>query len=1722
MLLGSTRQASWRDPEGAVIRTRTREMAAQTLDDLLVQLRQLEGPQRAARFAELAQEVSDCGTAREGGDLGELQAGEMMEEFEEAVAHLPPWTLSGVIETESGTHIILRTPTDYKPSISSNVATAAPIVATQSASSQSSSEDEFDPVPAPELTGPYRASHILVKHEESARCASWRDPDGTHICQRSKSAARGTLEKLRTKLEGVSPPQLYEQFSGFARVESDCASAKEGGDLGRLEHGEMMEEFEGAVACIKEGELSAIVDSESGLHLVLRTPIDYTPPPPAALDNASAPELTGPYRASHILVKHEESARCASWRDPDGTHICQRSKSAARGTLEKLRTKLEGVSPPQLYEQFSGFARVESDCASAKEGGDLGRLEHGEMMEEFEGAVACIKEGELSAIVDSESGLHLVLRTPIDYTPPPPAALDNASASTLSMLLQSGAPRTYRGSHILVKHAGSARCASWRDPDGTVIRARSQRQAVEQLEQLMADLSPYHGDELVEKFDQIAHEMSDSGTEAVGGVADTGVCEEGEMEEIFEDALLSLAVNKVSEVVLTDSGAHLILRTAIDRAPPSKPEVLPPQTVEPDEAQPTRAPIPDLAPMRQPVVARKPRAASSLGWPGRFESTKLHVLLSKRQNSKPPAPGGAQPSIHWRTHAALKAPRASSNALLMKVKELCGNETGLSAIASSPVYIQDEDSKFPCEVARENGLPVKVCDYLAAINPTAENYHRLIDAIEAQDWLLVLEIIDGDPQTTTIEGKPAPNGQPGPRATDVALKFGAPTAVLEAIASALPDSRSQLDEERERRATLSTWSKRSMEDVERFVERVCSGMAQQLVCSDTVRDEHKDVRMQWSHFEREAAKVMEPSARWWQGLVPTGLEAAADRTGVEASEKIDGTVAEQQSERVAVRRRTLNGDIALLKTLCERGRLRPVEMKHCIDFAITGVDDEASFWQDENLRAALQIDNGTPFATTEVQGLMPVQWAIKCRAPLRSLDVLLRELAELEKADQEAAEADLQNHNANEGALESDGVPRYMKLKTEPEKKNLLHLASESGAPLPVVQRIVQHYPEAAKEQDCNGRFPIQHSLDCIRKTEEQKAGCLSMSKLPKLQQVCDYLESLYPEGLQSYHLLKAVGGPKAYLNGGGAKAHHIPNWMEAQQVLRRPGGREAAAFCDFGGKFPLTYAVEQGAPIECVEALYGACPEALSQPDTHERICLHYLTELTPVEVVKLVLTEYPAGTMHRDKNERVPLMLATKVGVSTRYKKGFEAMREIEQVYTQQSDDAGENPAEQRDKYGKTVLHFITSKTPLKAVQMLVSKYPDALKAQDFMNQFAVQTAMKSNASDCGEPSERRCGRCAIDAMANPLTGFPTAKNAVDLWEACDKGEWDTVVRIADEDPSAVRIAREEKKEWAHFALQLVLCWNYKTCEIVPGRVVQKLVDTYPEAATIPARKQDEKTGKRMKPIDMAKKKLEVHKKKCIGCQDVIHALTPMDVADLVNDNAGQELPEDAKLKELTGVDPYHVEKHISDKDLRGTLLLFCKGEELDTLELMIQDATDRRLANASNIELPQNRGGADAAPTWDDLDDHREILVGQGYDRSWVTKERRKDFKNARLKRLRSKQVEFSQAVMQTENRQFRQFRETGEMSLFSSVSPADSRQTNVPASLVVTKREETARRTKQLTFKEATRAGQIVETRIDATNEGSREDAVGGPASANATGTAWDRLQAAGMEDYFSPG
>jgi stage III sporulation protein SpoIIIAA len=62
-----------------------------------------------------------------------------------------------------------------------------------------------------------------------------------------------------------------EDFSVLAGQLSDCSSASQGGDLGVFGRGAMQKPFEDAAFSLRVGELSGIVDTDSGVHIVLRT-----------------------------------------------------------------------------------------------------------------------------------------------------------------------------------------------------------------------------------------------------------------------------------------------------------------------------------------------------------------------------------------------------------------------------------------------------------------------------------------------------------------------------------------------------------------------------------------------------------------------------------------------------------------------------------------------------------------------------------------------------------------------------------------------------------------------------------------------------------------------------------------------------------------------------------------------------------------------------------------------------------------------------------------------------------------------------------------------------------------------------------------------------------------------------------------------------------------------------------------------------------------------------------------------------------------------------------------------------------------------------------------------------------------------------------------------------------------------------------------------------------
>lgn len=111
-----------------------------------------------------------------------------------------------------------------------------------------------------------RASHLLIKHEGSRRKSSWRDPDGRLISVTSREKAVEQLAELREEIAAGRSP-----FEDAAARHSHCSSAKRGGDLGQFGKGQMQKPFEQAAFALEVGELSDIVDTDSGVHIILRT-----------------------------------------------------------------------------------------------------------------------------------------------------------------------------------------------------------------------------------------------------------------------------------------------------------------------------------------------------------------------------------------------------------------------------------------------------------------------------------------------------------------------------------------------------------------------------------------------------------------------------------------------------------------------------------------------------------------------------------------------------------------------------------------------------------------------------------------------------------------------------------------------------------------------------------------------------------------------------------------------------------------------------------------------------------------------------------------------------------------------------------------------------------------------------------------------------------------------------------------------------------------------------------------------------------------------------------------------------------------------------------------------------------------------------------------------------------------------------------------------------------
>jgi peptidyl-prolyl cis-trans isomerase SurA len=205
----------------------------------------------------------------------------------------------------------------------------------------------------------YNLAHVLVRVPEQAT------PDRVE-------AARARAEKARAEAADGT------EFERVAATYSDAPDALQGGVVGWRSADRLPELFATALAAMKPGQVSAVLRSPAGFHVL------------KLLESRGAGIAGAPIAQTHvrhILVRTNERV----------------SEGEARRRLSDLRERILSGGA-----DFAALARANSDDTTAGKGGDLGWLYPGDTVPEFERAVAELKPGEISQPVKSPFGFHLI------------------------------------------------------------------------------------------------------------------------------------------------------------------------------------------------------------------------------------------------------------------------------------------------------------------------------------------------------------------------------------------------------------------------------------------------------------------------------------------------------------------------------------------------------------------------------------------------------------------------------------------------------------------------------------------------------------------------------------------------------------------------------------------------------------------------------------------------------------------------------------------------------------------------------------------------------------------------------------------------------------------------------------------------------------------------------------------------------------------------------------------------------------------------------------------------------------------------------------------------------------------------------------------------------------------------------------------------------------------
>ena len=203
----------------------------------------------------------------------------------------------------------------------------------------------------------YNFAHILVTVPENA---------SPEQIQARRERAEDILAQLARGAD----------FAQLSASHSDAPNALQGGAFGWRASGKMPALFADALKPLQPGQVAPLLKSSNGFHILKLND-------KRGLDVALNVTQT---HARHILIKTNELT----------------SESDARNRLLQLKERIDnGV-------KFDELARLHSEDASASRGGDLGWVNPGDTVPDFEKAMNALQPGEVSAPIQSPFGWHLI------------------------------------------------------------------------------------------------------------------------------------------------------------------------------------------------------------------------------------------------------------------------------------------------------------------------------------------------------------------------------------------------------------------------------------------------------------------------------------------------------------------------------------------------------------------------------------------------------------------------------------------------------------------------------------------------------------------------------------------------------------------------------------------------------------------------------------------------------------------------------------------------------------------------------------------------------------------------------------------------------------------------------------------------------------------------------------------------------------------------------------------------------------------------------------------------------------------------------------------------------------------------------------------------------------------------------------------------------------------